>query len=276
MTELHLLFQGFSFLLGLVIGSFLNVCIARLPHGKSVVFPRSHCPQCGNLIAFYDNIPVLSYCILRQKCRHCHGGISKVYPLVELLSGAVALLLFRLVIPDGSLLDAAHISAWACFFGFSSLLIVASCVDVKFRIIPDETSIYAVPVVILISAGLQWVGYDGWMGIGWRQSVLGALAGGGFFALVALGALFLWKREALGWGDVKFMALLGAMVGPWPGTLFVMLWGSVLGSLAGLAAIAIWRKRPLLPFAPALSVAAFIYLCYGERLLPVLHPAFSF
>lgn len=275
MIALWWTWQGFAIAVGLVIGSFLNVCIARMPEDRSVVWPGSHCERCGHAIRWTDNIPVVSYLILRGRCRDCAAPIGALHPLIELLGGLLSWLTYRRFVPDPSALDAAHLTAWAVWFGFVCLLVVASFVDLRHRIIPDETSIFAAPAGVLAALGLTAIGYDGWLAIPWRQAVLGAAVGGGFFAGTSLIARLIAGREALGWGDVKLMAMIGAFLGPLPGVFFVTLLGSVIGSITGIASTLYLRRRVYLPFGPALAAAALVYVFYGDLLIRAFLPTWG-
>lgn len=275
MTALWWTWQGFAVTFGLVIGSFLNVCIARMPEDRSVVAPGSHCERCQQPIRWFDNVPVLSYVLLKGRCRHCDTPIGASHPLVEVLGGLMAWLLFRRFVPDPALLDLPHVAAWGVYFGFASLLIVATYVDLRHRIIPDPTSSWAVPLGVASVALLAWLGYDGWLATSWRSSVLGAAFGGGFFAVTGLLARFLSGREALGFGDVKLIAMIGAFLGPLPGVLLVMLIGSLIGSVIGILATLILWRRPMLPFGPPLAIGALVYVLYGDLLLRAFFPAMA-
>lgn len=262
--------QGFALLYGLVIGSFLNVCLVRLPEDRSLL-PRSACPSCGNAISWRDNVPVVSWLLLRGRCRHCQTPISAVYPLVELLGGLLAVLLFRRMIADPADLDVAHAAAWVVQYAFLCLLVVAAYVDVRHRIIPDQTSVYAIPFGVAGALLLQWLGYDGWLAIGWQQSVIGAAIWGVTFAFIAWVALYLTDQVALGWGDVKLAAMLGAFLGA-PGTFLVLMFGSIFATVAGIAATLIQWRRVYLPYGPPLALAAVVYVLWGEPIARALFP----
>ncbi|TNE90238.1 MAG: prepilin peptidase [Deltaproteobacteria bacterium] len=259
-------------LFGLIIGSFLNVCIARWPEDRSVIAPRSHCPRCGTTLGPAELVPVVSWLLQGGKCRHCGAEISAQYALIEVLGMLLSLLAWRRFVPGPEALDLQHFTAWLAFFAFLSMLVVATYVDLRHYIIPDEVTIYAVPVGIGLMALLEFVGYRGWGDIGLEQSLYGAAVGGGTMATASLVTLFIMRREGLGWGDVKLMALIGAFIGPVPTFFFVLLVGSMLGALGGLAHMAITRRRSFLPFGPALAVAAGLWVLYGDLILPVLLP----
>jgi leader peptidase (prepilin peptidase)/N-methyltransferase len=261
-----------ALVLGLVIGSFLNVCIARLPLEKSIVFPGSHCPNCKKAIAFYDNIPVLSYVLLGAKCRSCKKGISARYPLVEAASALISVLLY---------LKFGLSLAWGIYLIFCSALVVLALIDMDHRILPDSITLNGIWVGILASVVLaqpspfvdrvlRWVGWNVTDArvtavIG---SLLGIIAGGGLLWLV--GELFYRIRgvEGMGFGDVKMMAMVGAFLGA-PLTLFTIMVGSLLGSFIGIAWIRIAGKNREfeLPFGTFLSIAGIVAVLYGESLI---------
>lgn len=232
-----------AFFLGTVFGSFLNVCIHRIPEGKSIIYPPSHCPSCGRGIAIYDNIPIFSYLLLRGRCRGCGSRIPIQYPLVELISGfLLPFLFFRF--------------GWSfkvpVYFLFLSALLVIAFIDAKMGIIPDVISI---PLLIsgLVLAPLT---------TGVKEALLGVILGGGILLSVALGYYYLTGREGMGGGDVKLLAMIGAFLG-WRGVFYSLFIGSVAGSVAGIL-ISTLHGRSLrhlpLPFGPFLSLGAAIYL----------------
>ena len=271
----ELLYYGtylvFVVAIGLSIGSFLNVCIARLPEDRSLL-PRSHCPRCQHAIRARDNVPVLSWVVLRGRCRDCSTPISPRYPLVELLGALTAVLVFRRFVPDVDAIDATHLTAAAVYFAFASVLIVAAMVDISHRIIPDETSIYAVPFALGAMALLEWMGHADWMAVSFRAGVLGAAGAGGFFAVISLTWVFLFRREGLGWGDVKLIVVVGAVLGPVPGAMVVLLLSALSMSVVGLTHL-VWAKRRLpLPFGPVLALCAVVYVLYGDVVLQTLFP----
>ncbi len=256
--------QIFAIAVSLVIGSFVSLCVTRMPEDRSIITPGSHCDVCGHPVRPYDNIPVISWVLLKGRCRDCGASIPVTYPLIEIYVGLLGWLLYRRVVPDVDAIDPVHGTVWVVYFGFLCLLTIAAFVDMKHRIIPDETSIYAVPFGFLGCVLLQYLGYEGWLGFGLRQSVFGAVAASGFFATLGTIAHFLIGREALGWGDVKFMAMIGSFLGLFPGVFFVLLFGSMVGAIGGLAmTVYLWR-RPMLPFGPSLAFVATVYVFYGD------------
>jgi leader peptidase (prepilin peptidase)/N-methyltransferase len=266
--------QAFAIVYGLVIGSFLAVCIVRLPEDRSLLVP-SACPRCSARVRWSDNVPIVSWFLLRRQCRSCGAPIPPLYPLVELMGGLLGWVLFRRVFTEPEHLDAVHAAAWAVELVFLSMLVVAAATDIRHRIIPDETSIYAVPVGIAAHGLLQWLGWDGWLALDWRQAVVGAAIWGGFFAFVAWSTKFVTGRVALGWGDVKLAAMLGAFLGPY-GAFLVVMFGSLIGAAVGIVATLVARRRVYLPYGPPLAVAATLYVLWGELLLQALFPGVRF
>jgi leader peptidase (prepilin peptidase)/N-methyltransferase len=238
-----------AFVFGLVIGSFLNVCIYRLPLSHSIVHPRSACPGCDHPIRAYDNIPVVSYLFLRGRCRDCGMRIPWRYPLVELLSGAFAALA---VVKFGAGAQAALI------YLLIAALLVITFIDLDHRIIPDVISLPGIPIGLAASFGLTDV--SPW------QSVIGILAGGGSLFLVAWGYQLITGREGMGGGDIKLLAMIGAFFG-WPGVLFTVFTASLTGTLAGMAVILRRRGNMKLavPFGPFLAIGAIGYAFIGPE-----------
>jgi len=240
-----------ALLFGLIFGSFLNVCIYRMPLNKSIVWPGSGCPKCGAPIHFYDNIPVLSFIILRGKCRSCAEPISWRYPLVELLTG-----LGSAVLAYKNQYDPAWLLlALAVFYA----LLVLAFIDLDHFIIPDELSLGICGVGLLFF----WVNpnFQGTLASRFMQSFGGAALG--FFLLwgIAVAGEKIFKKEAMGGGDIKLMAGLGAVFG-WEGVISTLIIGSLLGSVYGLILMfskKIGRQAPI-PFGPFLSVGALINL----------------
>ncbi|MBI5236396.1 MAG: prepilin peptidase [Deltaproteobacteria bacterium] len=239
------------FVLGAVVGSFLNVCIYRIPAGRSIVFPGSSCSSCGQAIAFYDNIPILSYLLLRGRCRRCAASFSFQYPLVEVLSAVFATALF---IRSGASVETL------VYFVFVSALIVITFIDLELRIIPDVISLPGIPLGFAASFVLP--------AMNWLDSVIGALAGGGILLAIAVAYYAVAKKEGMGGGDVKLLAMIGAFIG-WQGVLMTLLLASFSGSIIGLAMMLIYGKdsKYAIPFGPFLAGGALAYLFVGSRLI---------
>ena len=239
------------FAMGAAIGSFLNVCIVRLPKGDSVVSPGSHCPRCKSSIRFYDNIPMLSYLILRGKCRQCKEPISVRYFVVEGLSALMGLALFRSFGVSGE---------FAVYVLFFSALLVIIFIDLDTLTIPDIITLPGMLVGVAASFLLPRVTMV--------ESLFGLLVGGGVLLLVATGYQLLRKREGIGGGDIKLLAMIGAFLGP-PGVLYTLLASSLVGSFAGIL-MAFRDKRgggTMIPFGPFLALAAMSYVFWGPALI---------
>lgn len=245
---------GLAALYGAIVGSFLNVCIYRLPRDESVVRPRSHCPGCGRLIAWYDNVPVLSWLLLRAKCRHCGMRISAQYPLVELaVSLAWALAVWRY----GMALDALAAGVLV------TLLIGIVMTDAQQMIIPDEFSLGGLALGVLVAGAFSWQ-LRSWLPL--RFALEGAVLG---YALLWLAGYLgrLWaKREAMGGGDLKMMAMAGAFLG-WRGVLMTVFLGSLAGTVVYLPSLIRRERQREVPFGVFLAIGAVATLVAGSRLL---------
>jgi leader peptidase (prepilin peptidase)/N-methyltransferase len=258
----------FVFLFGLIIGSFLNVCIVRIPSGKSIVLPASACPKCGLAIRPYDNIPVVSYLLLGGKCRGCKTKISWMYPLVELLTGLLFLGCFYMF---GISVETAK---WAAF---SAIMVVLVFTDLRERILPDVVNFTGLAIGLVFSLFTKPT--DGtalWIAnhlfdypppapvISLVDAILGAAVGGGLLWLVSEAYFKLRGREGMGLGDVKMMLMAGAFLGA-KRTLLTILAGSLLGSVLGLAVILARRKDAEyeLPFGTFLGAGALLVVFFG-------------
>jgi len=241
----------FVFVLGAVIGSFLNVCIVRLPRGESLLRPPSHCPHCNKPIRFYDNIPIISYMILRGKCRYCNNRISLQYPVVEALTGLLAIALFMKYGPSMQFL---------LLFLFSSALLIITFIDLAHQIIPDAISIPGIPCGIGASLLVPMVS--------WQESLLGILAGGGLLLFIAVGYKWITGREGMGGGDIKLLAMMGAWLG-WKAIPFIILASSLIGIVVGGGTGLLLKKslRAKIPFGPFLAIASLIYVFFGPEII---------
>jgi len=240
----------YSLLVGLALGSFMNVCIYRIPLEKSIIRPSSSCPNCGKKIRFYDNIPLISYLLLLGRCRHCHHPISWRYPAVEAITGLLSLALF---IRYGLSLQ------YLLFLLFATTLVTISFIDLDHQIIPDVLSI---PGIV---AGLAAAFIPG--NVSWFDSIIGIIGGGGTLFLVGLIYEKLTGKQGMGGGDVKLLAMIGAWMG-WRSLPFVLLVSSLTGAIIGsvflLAAGKGYRVR--IPFGPFLSLGALFYIFFGPQL----------
>jgi leader peptidase (prepilin peptidase)/N-methyltransferase len=239
------------FVLGAMIGSFLNVCIVRLPEERSIVRPRSHCPSCGHEIAWYDNVPVLSYVLLRGRCRACGTRISPLYPVVELLTGALAVALW---------LRLGTTLAFAGYFAFAAALVTITFIDLDHRIIPDVISLPGIAVGLAVSFVSPLVTPVG--------ALLGMLAGGGVLLAIAGAYQAIRGQEGMGGGDVKLLAMIGAFLG-WQSVFVTLMVASLIGSVIGIGLMLYQRAdtKLAIPFGPFLAGGALVSLFFGNRIL---------
>jgi len=253
------------FIFGAVVGSFLNVCIARLPKEESIVSPPSHCPLCKTPIAFYDNIPLISYLHLRGRCRSCGERISPRYFVVEFLMAVLAVLLF------------SRIGLGLAFFVnfvLVAALIVITFIDLDVRIVPDVISLPGIGLGLISSiVNSQWSMDYSAIVPSPVSSLLGILVGGGSLLLVAWTYQLFTGIEGMGGGDIKLLAMIGAFLG-WPSIPVALFFASLIGSIVG---VAFMLKKGVdskyaLPFAPFLCFGALVYLFFGELLIALYQP----
>lgn len=238
------------FAIGLVIGSFSNVCIYRLPRNESIIFPGSHCPNCNQQIKWYDNIPLISYIILNGKCRYCDEKIPIQYPLVEFLNAALYLFLFYFY---GLQLHTV------VYMLFCSALIIITFIDLKEKIIPDVISFPFIALGFILSFMLK--------NISPLNSLLGILVGGGSLYLVAIVGTYIFKKEAMGGGDIKLAAMIGAFLG-WQLTILSLFIGFLLGSIIGIIVLIKTKgKTSDVPFGPFIAIGTIIALFFGQKIL---------
>jgi leader peptidase (prepilin peptidase) / N-methyltransferase len=260
-----------AFIFGSVVGSFLNVCIYRLPREESIVFPPSHCASCGTQIKFYNNIPIVSYLFLLGKCKTCGKRISPTYPIVEILSGIIsAFLVWRF----GFTLQTIF------YIIFLSALLVVTFIDIKHQIIPNVITLPGIIVGLIYGAirtdwgsaqqTLNYLHPDLWSilrilnELPIVDSLSGMILGGGMLFLVGFLYEIIRKREGMGLGDVKLLAMIGAFLG-WKSVLFVALVSSFIGTIVGISII-LYKRGDLkyaIPFGPFLSLAAALYCFTG-------------
>ncbi|TAN59749.1 prepilin peptidase [bacterium] len=239
------------FIFGAVVGSFLNVCIHRIPLGISVVSPPSRCPECKRHVPFYLNVPIISYFIIGGKCAFCRAPLSIKYPVVEALTGFFLAALFAKFGPGAELF---------VYFTFVSALIVITFIDLDLQIIPDVISLPGIVIGFVASFFLPWPGAV--------NSAIGIIGGGGVLLLVALVYLKLTGTDGMGGGDVKLLAMIGAFLG-WKGALLTLFAGSLIGALAGGVVILTSGKssKHPIPFGPFLAAGALIHLFFGDALI---------
>ena len=242
------------FIFGSAIGSFLNVCIYRLPRNLSIISPSSRCPSCNIPIKPYDNIPILSYIFLGGRCRVCKAGISFRYPLVETLNA----LLYVLVL-------------WRFGFGlqtivysiFCSALIVITFIDLDFQIIPDKITLPGILIGLIAGSFLMPDPFMRYSLLGIKASIIGLLAGGGLFYAIAV-----LSRGGMGGGDIKMMAMVGSLMG-WKSVLLTTFLGSLSGAVLGIFLMIAKGKgrKTKIPFGPFLALGTLITLFYGQEIL---------
>lgn len=240
-----------SFIFGSCIGSFLNVCILRIPNDISIAFPPSSCTNCDTPIKWYDNIPVLSYIFLLGRCRKCKEKISLQYPIVELFTGFMA---FYTVFSFSLTLKSLFIFVFVC------VLTVISVIDLHHKIIPDVISLPGIPVFLVLALLINETSFT--------DLVLGILAGGGILYLIAFGYYLLTKKEGMGGGDIKLLAMIGAFTG-FKGVFFTIFSSSLIGTAAGIF-LMILKGRNMkyaIPFGPFLSLGALIYIYFGDIII---------
>jgi leader peptidase (prepilin peptidase)/N-methyltransferase len=254
---------GIVFIFGLLFGSFLNVCIYRLPRQGSIIFPASHCPNCKHNIRWFDNIPLLSFLALGGKCRYCKTPINFRYPLVELLTGLLFLYAFIFHIGHLDSLGKESIINFIISVYLISTLIIITFIDFEFQIIPDEISISGIFIALILSGIfphlLEPVPLAKNMSpvLGSVLSALvGAVTGGGIIYLVGVLGKLVFRKEAMGFGDVKLMAMLGGILG-WEAIIYVFFIGCFLGAIVGGISWFITRKH-YLPFGPYLALGVLV------------------
>ncbi len=247
---------SFSIVFGLLVGSFLNVCIYRLPRGQSVIVPRSHCTDCGRFIRWYDNVPVLSYLWLGGRCRECKKHIPIRYPLVEMITAGLSWLVYWKF--------GDPLSYGLYFLCLCAPLVAIAFIDLDHRIIPD---VFTLPGIV---AGILTTLLTSQMSIpnALIHSLTGLLSGGGALFVVSWVYEKLRHQEGIGGGDVKLAAMLGAFFG-WKGVFVILLISSLLGSILGILLIVVFRKglKLAIPYGPFLAAGALVHLFFGEALI---------
>lgn len=238
------------FILGTIFGSFLTVCVHRIPRGESVVTPRSACPKCGKPIYWYDNVPLFSFFWLQGRCRACHTRIPPRYPIIELANGFGWLLVvwrFGLTWPT------------MVYAGLVSVFLVVSWIDWDYKIIPDVITLPGILIGFLCASLL--------LPTGWLNSLVGILMGGGILLFLAWVSPMLFGKEGIGGGDIKFLAMVGAFLGGQQVLLTLMV-GSMFGACAGIFLIAtkVLQKGQYIPFGPYLALGGMIAVLWGNEL----------
>lgn len=253
--DLRIFFTFMAFLGGACVGSFLNVCIHRIPRDRSIVRPQSHCPKCQTPIAWHDNIPILSYLLLRGKCRNCHAGISPRYAAVEALTAFLFLALW---------LEYGWSPLTPVYMLVAGGLILATFVDMEHMIIPDRVSIGGMLAGLVFSGLFPALHGETHVLSGLGASVIGLVVGAGSLWLVSVLGKMAFRKDAMGFGDVKLLGAIGAFMG-WQGGLFTIMLSSLAGSLVGLLFILSGRRewQSRIPYGPYLALAASIWMVRG-------------
>jgi leader peptidase (prepilin peptidase) / N-methyltransferase len=246
----------FAFLIGSLIGSFLNVCIYRIPRGLSIIRPSSRCPSCNNAIRPYDNVPIMSFLILRGRCRDCGDRIPFRYPAVETMN---ALFYVTVIWRFGI---GWHVPF---LFLFCSAMIVITFIDLDYQIIPDAITLPGIPIGLIAGTFLLPDPFVRAGSLGFTNALIGLISGGGLFYAIAV-----LSRGGMGGGDIKMMAMVGTFMG-WKSILLTTFAGSLLGSIVGIFLV-VFRgrgRKTKIPFGPFLAFGALITLFFGQELLNV-------
>jgi leader peptidase (prepilin peptidase)/N-methyltransferase len=269
--QLYFVFLVFCF--GACMGSFLNVCIYRIPREESVISPGSHCPQCNHPIAWYDNIPLLGYIVLGGRCRHCQSRISPRYLIVEILIAVLFVLVWLKLGPshqDVRLLGLSPVSDirlvpiyWLMVFG----LALGTFVDIEHMIIPDRVSLGGIVMGLVLGMLVPALHYQTTFFGGLGSAFLGALVGSGSLWGVALLGKVIFKKDAMGMGDVKLLGAIGAFLG-WTAVLFTVMVSSFFGALVGVTLVMMKKKemQSRIPYGPYLALGALIWMLWGPSI----------
>lgn len=267
--ELYVAFLAFVF--GACAGSFLNVCIYRIPRDLSVVRPRSFCPACGDVIRWYDNIPLLSFLLLRARCRRCGCGISPRYVTVELITAVLFLLVWLkyspLAAPVPGIIPAPDWGLVPVYWLAVGGLILGAFADFEHLIIPDRVTWGGIAAGLLLSPLVPALhGAVSPLGA-LKQSAFSAALGFGILWVVAIGGKMVFRKDAMGFGDVKLLGAVGAFLG-WRAVLFTIMASSLIGSIVGIMLVATGRKhlQSRIPYGPYLALGALIWILWGVDL----------
>lgn len=273
--ETQVLVLVFIGVFGCLVGSFLNVCIFRLPREcMSIVRPGSRCPNCLKPIRWFDNIPILSYLVLGAKCRNCRTPISIRYPLIELLTGALFFYAGWTYVHHASGSIADRELFWLVLrLYLISVFLVVTFIDLEFRIIPDEITYSGVVIALVVSGVFPFLHQGNWpvrgMSLephlmGALSGLLGAAVGSGMIYLVGVMGKLVFRKDAMGFGDVKYMAMMGGFFG-WKWVLVVFILACFLGAVLGIIALVITKDRTI-AFGPYLSGAALLVLLFRSQI----------
>ena len=239
------------FILGLIAGSFSNVCIYRIPRNESIIYPGSHCPKCSTTLRPKDNIPLLSYIILKGRCRNCGSRISIQYPVVELLTGLIYIFIFLIY---GLTLQSL------IYIILSSALIIIAFIDLNKQVIPEVISLPGMVIGLILSFFVPYISFI--------NSALGIVIGGGIILVIRLAGSLIFKKESMGIGDIELAAMIGAFLG-WRYIIISLFLGFFLGAVAGIFLILskIKSREDMIPFGPFIVLGSLITLLWGEKIL---------
>lgn len=239
--------------IGLCVGSFMNVCIHRFLREESIVTPRSYCPSCKKTISWYDNIPLVSFILLGGRCRNCKATISPRYFFIEFMTGL-------------AFLGSVHYFGWTAYAGssivFLTLLLAISAADLEERIIPDELSLSGILFGVLFSTFFPMLQHEETYLRGFLASLFGAFVGGGIIYATGILGELAFKKESMGGGDVKLMAMMGAFLG-WKNVLAIFFLAPMIALPIGLY-VKFKKKEDYIPYGPFLSLAAVVILFFGD------------
>lgn len=239
------------FVLGLIVGSFSNVCIYRIPRNESIIYPASHCPKCRSSISPKDNIPLLSYILLKGRCRNCKSKISIQYPVVEFLTGLIYLIIY--------LIFGLSIQS-LIYIILSSALIIIAFIDLNEQVIPEVISLPGIVIGLILGFFVPYISFI--------NSALGIVIGGGIILVIRLAGSLIFKKESMGIGDIELAAMIGAFLG-WRYIMISLFLGFFLGALAGILLILskIKSREDVIPFGPFIVLGSFITLLWGEKII---------
>ncbi|MCE9615685.1 MAG: prepilin peptidase [Lentisphaerae bacterium] len=281
----NIFFSALVLVWGACVGSFLNVCIYRIPRELSVVRPRSHCPHCERMIPWYFNVPVLSFVMLRGRCAYCHKSISPRYVLVEVLVAVLFWLAWEQCSyigdrPPLGLMPQPHLALVPVYWLIVSGLVLGTFVDFEHLIIPDRVTLGGIVAGLLCSAAVPALHAQSTVLGGVMQGALGMALGWGTLWLVSVLGRLIFRKDAMGFGDVKLLGAIGAFLG-WRAVLFTIILSSFMGSVAGISMVAVGQKQmqSRIPYGPYLALAAILWMFWGPlwwdaylNLMTPVHP----
>ena len=239
------------FILGLIVGSFSNVCIYRIPRNESMIYPASHCPKCRSSIKPIDNIPLLSYILLKGRCRNCGSRIPIQYPVVEFLTGIIYIFIFLIY---GLTLQSL------IYIILASAVIIIAFIDLNEQVIPEVISLPGMVIGLILSFFVPYISFI--------NSALGIVIGGGIILVIRLAGSLIFKKESMGIGDIELAAMIGAFLG-WRYIIISLFLGFFLGALAGILLVLskIKSREDMIPFGPFIALGSFITFLWGEKII---------